>query len=76
MLTDNNDIELGEIPHALKYDHPYQISTLSNGIRVMTEPQKSQMSCIGVLIGAGSRHEKKTNSGEAHFLEHLHFKGT
>ena len=75
-LIDNDDIELGEIPHALKYDHPHQLSTLSNGIRVMTEPQKSKMSCIGVLIGAGSRHEKKTNSGEAHFLEHLHFKGT
>ncbi len=41
MLIDHNDIELGEIPHALKYDHPYKISTLSNGIRVMTEPQKS-----------------------------------
>ena len=31
---------------------------------------------MGVFIGAGSRHEKPENSGEAHFLEHLHFKGS
>ena len=31
---------------------------------------------IGVFIGAGSRNETLTTSGAAHFLEHLHFKGT
>lgn len=34
------------------------------------------MAAVGVFIKAGSRHEKIENSGEAHFLEHLHFKGT
>jgi predicted Zn-dependent peptidase len=70
------DIELGEIPDALKYDREYQLSTISNGIKVMTEPSLSQLSAVGVFINAGSRHEKIENSGEAHFLEHLHFKGT
>jgi len=42
----------------------------------MTEPSLSELSAVGVFIGAGSRHEKPENSGEAHFLEHLHFKGT
>ena len=42
----------------------------------MTEPSLSEVSAVGVFIGAGSRHEIRENSGEAHFLEHLHFKGT
>jgi predicted Zn-dependent peptidase len=29
-----------------------------------------------VFIGAGSRNETLETSGAAHFLEHLHFKGT
>ena len=31
---------------------------------------------VGVFIGAGTRHETLDSSGAAHFLEHLHFKGT
>jgi len=31
---------------------------------------------VGVVIKAGSRSENDHNSGVAHFLEHLHFKGT
>ena len=42
----------------------------------MTEPSLSEVAAVGVIIKAGSRHEKIENSGEAHFLEHLHFKGT
>ena len=42
----------------------------------MTEPSPSELAAVGVFINAGSRHEIKANSGEAHFLEHLHFKGT
>jgi predicted Zn-dependent peptidase len=49
---------------------------ISNGIKVMTEPSTSEVAAVGVFINAGSRHEKMINSGEAHFLEHLHFKGT
>jgi hypothetical protein len=76
MLVDYGDIPLGEIPEPLKYDRPYEITTISNGIKVMTEPSMSEVAAVGVFIGAGSRHEKMENSGEAHFLEHLHFKGT
>lgn len=42
----------------------------------MTEYSQSELAAVGVFIKAGSRHEKMENSGEAHFLEHLHFKGT
>lgn len=76
MLSDQGDIPLGEIPEPLKYDRPYEITTISNGIKVMTEPSQSEVAAVGVFIGAGSRHEKIENSGEAHFLEHLHFKGS
>jgi predicted Zn-dependent peptidase len=31
---------------------------------------------VGVFIGAGSRNETLETSGAAHFLEHLHFKGS
>ena len=76
LLVDHNDIPLGEIPEPLKYDRPYKLDTISNGIKVMTEHSPSELAAVGVFIGAGSRHEKMQNSGEAHFLEHLHFKGT
>lgn len=76
MLLDNGDIELGEIPEALKYDREYQLTTISNGMKVMSEPSTSEVAAVGVFINAGSRHEKVENTGEAHFLEHLHFKGS
>jgi predicted Zn-dependent peptidase len=31
---------------------------------------------VGVFIGTGSRNETIRTSGAAHFLEHLHFKGS
>tara|TARA_B110000285_G_C14896979_1_gene501357 strand:+ start:28 stop:417 length:390 start_codon:yes stop_codon:yes gene_type:complete len=76
LLLDNGDIELGEIPEALKYDREYQLTTISNGMKVMSEPSTSEVAAVGVFINAGSRHEKIENTGEAHFLEHLHFKGS
>lgn len=36
----------------------------------------SPVAAVGVFIGAGSRNETLETSGAAHFLEHLHFKGT
>jgi predicted Zn-dependent peptidase len=49
---------------------------LPNGIRVCTEQWNSPVAAVGVFIGAGSRNETLETSGAAHFLEHLHFKGT
>ncbi|NLW24749.1 MAG: insulinase family protein [Clostridia bacterium] len=55
----------------------YQISTLKNGIRVVTENIPYVRSvAIGIWVGAGSRYESKENSGISHFIEHLLFKGT
>lgn len=55
---------------------PFEVTTISNGIRVCTEAWNSNLSAVGVFIGTGSRNETIETSGAAHFLEHLHFKGT
>ncbi len=31
---------------------------------------------IGIWVNAGGRHERRTQNGIAHFLEHMAFKGT
>lgn len=75
-MSNFGDLPFGEIPETLKYDRPMQVTTISNGIRVCTESWNSPVSAVGVFIGAGSRNETLHTSGAAHFLEHLHFKGT
>ena len=52
---------------ALKYIKPTKITTLLNGIRVVTEHWCSAISAIGVFIGAGSRDEPLKHQ-EAHIF--------
>jgi len=54
-----------------------QISTLENGVRILTEriPHVRSVS-IGVWIAVGSRDESEDVSGISHFIEHILFKGT
>ena len=54
----------------------YNIHTLSNGIRVLHLPDIMPISYVGVAIDAGTRDELPNESGMAHFVEHLLFKGT
>lgn len=55
----------------------YTRIVLKNGLRVITIPMPSFESATAmVMVGAGSRYEKKKNSGISHFLEHMAFKGT
>jgi predicted Zn-dependent peptidase len=50
---------------------------LSNGLTVLTERMPHVRTiAVGVWIRRGSRHEQKSESGLAHFLEHMVFKGT
>ncbi len=52
-------------------------TVLSNGIRIVTESlQHSKVVSVGVWIDVGSRDEHDLNSGSAHFVEHMLFKGT
>lgn len=56
---------------------PVTYASLPNGFRVATEYVKDcPFSTVGVWIDAGSRFENLRNSGVAHFLEHMNFKGT
>jgi predicted Zn-dependent peptidase len=50
---------------------------LPNGLRLLTEQMPHVRSVsIGVWLARGSRHEPHEQSGIAHFVEHMLFKGT
>jgi hypothetical protein len=53
-----------------------QISTLSNGVKVVSQDSSCPGATIGVYVAAGSRFESAANAGTAHFIERLAFKGT
>jgi predicted Zn-dependent peptidase len=54
-----------------------EITTLANGLRVVTERMDGLASAsVGLWINAGGRHERPEQNGIAHFLEHMAFKGT
>lgn len=51
--------------------------TLDNGVRLLTETIDHVRSIsLGVWLRRGSRHESDEQSGIAHFVEHMLFKGT
>lgn len=55
----------------------FQRIVLQNGLRVFTIPMPSfESATVLVMVGAGSRYEKRQNNGISHFLEHMAFKGT
>ncbi len=55
----------------------FRKEVFANGLTVLTEKMPHVRSvAIGVWIRRGSRHEDKSESGLAHFLEHMVFKGT
>lgn len=54
----------------------YDIIKLSSGITLLHVPSTLPIAYIGVAINAGTRDELPDESGMAHFVEHLMFKGT
>lgn len=55
----------------------FKKTTLKNSLRIITVPQKNtQAVTVLVLVGTGSKYERKEISGISHFLEHMFFKGT
>lgn len=54
-----------------------QVTTLPNGVRVITDPMPSvETVALGVWVAAGTRHETIEVNGISHLLEHMAFKGT
>lgn len=55
---------------------PFETTTLSNGLRVIHEPSSSDVAYCGYVVCSGTRHEEPADTGMAHFIEHMSFKGT
>lgn len=55
----------------------YDKITLPNGVRILWQriPWARSVAC-GLWVGVGSRYETPGESGSAHFIEHMMFKGT
>lgn len=55
----------------------YKIQKLSNGLSLLTAPQKgAKTTAVLVMVATGSKYEDRRTSGLSHFLEHMFFKGT
>jgi predicted Zn-dependent peptidase len=55
----------------------FQLTTLDNGLRILTAPLESAQSVTcAIMLAAGSRYETPDTNGIAHFSEHMFFKGT
>src|ERR1700760_2229453 len=54
-----------------------EISKLSNGLTVVTDPMPSlESAAIGIWVNTGSRKEPPPQRGFSHMREHMPFKGT
>jgi len=72
------DQEVPELPKAIYVQRPEleaktKVTTLSNGLRVASEPRFGQFCTVGVCIDSGARYEVAYPSGVSHFLEKLAF---
>ncbi|MDE5639655.1 MAG: insulinase family protein [Odoribacter sp.] len=54
----------------------YQTYILKNGLKVIHEEAPTKGAYCGLIINAGSRDELPGETGIAHFIEHVIFKGT
>jgi predicted Zn-dependent peptidase len=53
-----------------------QTYQLRNGIRLIHQPNSSEVAHFGLLVHTGTRDETIEEHGLAHFMEHMFFKGT
>jgi predicted Zn-dependent peptidase len=64
-------------PVTSSIERDIRTTTLSNGIKVITEAMPHVRSVsVGVWVGSGSRRETPQQNGVSHFIEHMLFKGT
>ncbi|MFN2568020.1 MAG: M16 family metallopeptidase, partial [Candidatus Dormibacteria bacterium] len=60
----------------LGVDTGFRIATLESGTTLITAPMSERASvAVAFMFGIGSRSEDESNSGLAHFIEHMVFKG-
>ena len=53
-----------------------ETETLSNGLRIVADCRRGDVVYCGIAVNAGTRDELPDESGMAHFVEHMSFKGT
>ena len=54
-----------------------EISRLSNGLTIVTDPMPQlESAAVGVWVNCGARTEMRSEMGVSHMLEHMAFKGT
>ena len=56
------------------YDTFYH--NLPNGVQIVHRKTNSPVVYVGIMVGAGTRHELPNENGMAHYIEHCVFKGT
>jgi predicted Zn-dependent peptidase len=62
---------------ALRSQIKFKKTVFPNGLTLVTERHPGYRSLsLGVWVKAGTRHERGSESGVCHFLEHMLFKGT
>ncbi len=49
---------------------------LPNGLQIVHRKTNSPVVYVGIMVGAGTRHELPNENGMAHYIEHCVFKGT
>ena len=49
---------------------------LPNGLQIVHRQTTSPVVYVGIMVGAGTRHEAPEHNGMAHYVEHCLFKGT
>ncbi len=54
----------------------FQSFNLENGLRVIVAPSATDVVYAGIAVATGTRHELDSESGMAHLVEHMTFKGT
>ena len=57
-------------------ENPFTTHTLPSGLRIICAPCPTQVVYCGIAVDAGTRDEQTLESGMAHFVEHMSFKGT
>lgn len=77
ILSNFGELPFGEIPEPLKYVRPFEMTTLSNGIRVCTESWNTGLASVNVFVGSGSRQEAGLDaSGAANLTRRMLKQGT
>ncbi|OMJ65990.1 hypothetical protein SteCoe_5991 [Stentor coeruleus] len=75
-LVNHGELEDGVIPEALKYSLPFYQDTLSNGLKVASEPSNVPLVTVTLQVKAGVRNESFQTNGLGHFIKKLRARGT